>query len=172
VRYQGRRLAGHTGSMPGFLAVTLVDPAAQTGALALVNSTSGVGITQLCLDLITITDEREPRLPDEWRPSAVDPALLALTGLWHWGPTPYHLRIQGDGLLLLAPVEGAGRGSRFRPIGEDTYLGLDGYYSGETLKVGRDAEGAANHLDLATFVFTRTPYDPAAPVPGGVDGWR
>ena len=172
VRYQGRRLAGHTGSMPGFLAVTLADPAAGTGALVLTNSTSGVGITQLCLDLITMTDELEPRVPAEWLPSAVDPGLLALTGLWHWGPTPYHLRIQGDGLLLLAPVDGAGRGSRFAATGKDTYLGLDGYYSGETLVVGRNAEGVATHLDLATFIFTRTPYDPAAPVPGGVESWR
>jgi hypothetical protein len=33
---------------------------------------------------------------------------------------------------------------------------------------------AADHLDLGTFVFTRTPYDPMGPVPGGVDegGWR
>ena len=29
-------------------------------------------------------------------------------------------------------------------------------------------------LDLGSFVFSRTPYDPAAPQPGGVDerGWR
>ncbi|RSM42973.1 serine hydrolase [Amycolatopsis balhimycina DSM 5908] len=172
VRHQGRRLAGHTGSMPGFLAVTLADPAAGTGALALANSTSGVGITQLCLDLITMTDELEPRVPAEWLPSPVDPGLLALTGLWHWGPTPYHLRVQGDGLLLLAPADGAGRGSRFAATGEDTYRGLDGYYAGETLEVGRNAEGVATHLDLATFIFTRTPYDPAAPVPGGVGSWR
>ena len=33
---------------------------------------------------------------------------------------------------------------------------------------------AEDHLDVGTFVFTRTPYDPEAPVPGGVDarGWR
>ena len=35
--------------------------------------------------------------------------------------------------------------------------------------MGRDADGVATHLDLATFIFTRTPYDPAAPVPGGVE---
>jgi len=40
--------------------------------------------------------------------------------------------------------------------------------------VGRAADGTPQHLDLATFIFTRTPYDPAAPIPGGVDpkGWR
>uniref|UniRef100_UPI003CC596A8 DUF7586 domain-containing protein n=1 Tax=Amycolatopsis circi TaxID=871959 RepID=UPI003CC596A8 len=103
----------------------------------------------------------------------VDPELLALTGLWHWGPSPYFLRVQGDGLISLNPAVGGGRASRFRPEGPDTWIGLDGYYAGETLTVGRDADGTANHLNLATFIFSRTPYDPAAPIPGGLDetGW-
>lgn len=174
VRPNGRRLFGHTGSMPGFLAATLVDPATGTGALCFANATAGVGITQLVLDLITTVEHLEPALPDEWQPSTVDPELLALTGLWHWGPTPYHLRVLGSGLLSLDPVSGAGRASRFRPAGPDTWVGLDGYYAGETLTVGRDAHGAPEHLNLATFIFSRTPYDPAAPIPGGVEesGWR
>ncbi|MBB4688030.1 serine hydrolase domain-containing protein [Amycolatopsis jiangsuensis] len=173
-RHQGRHLAGHTGSMPGFLAATLIDAATGTGALCLANSTSGVGITTLCLDLIGITEEREPALPAEWQPSTVDPKLLALTGLWHWGPTPYLLRVQSDGLLSLDPATGGGRASRFHPTGPDQWLGLDGYYAGETLTVGRGPDGTADHLNLATFIFSRTPYDPAAPIPGGVDeaGWR
>ncbi|MDQ0378961.1 serine hydrolase domain-containing protein [Amycolatopsis thermophila] len=174
VRHQGRRLAGHTGSMPGFLACTLVDEGTGTGALTFANTTSGPAILGLAVDLISIADEHEPNLPDEWRPADVDRSLLPLTGLWHWGPTPYHLRLIPDGMLSLAPVNGTGRASRFRPAGEDEWLGLDGYYAGETLRVGRDPDGAPRHLDLATFIFTRTPYDPAAPVPGGVDpeGWR
>jgi len=42
------------------------------------------------------------------------------------------------------------------------------------LRAVRDGGGAVTHLDLGSFVFTRAPYDPAAPVPGGVDpgGWR
>ena len=49
-----------------------------------------------------------------------------------------------------------------------------GYYTGETLRVLRRDDGSVSHLDLATFRFTRTPYDPEADVPGGVDeqGWR
>ena len=60
------------------------------------------------------------------------------------------------------------RASRFRPRGDGTWRGLDGYFAGETLRVTPEL------LTLATFVFTRTPYDPAQPVPGGVDpaGWR
>lgn len=174
LRVQGRRLAGHTGSMPGFLACSLIDVNAGIGAITMTNSTSGVGITQLCVDLINLTEQYEPSLPEEWVPSTVDPALLDLTGLWHWGPTPYHLRLQADGSFTLAPTDGQGRASRFTPVGDDTWVGLDGYYAGETLRVGRDAAGKPNHLDLATFIFTRTPYDPAAPIPGGVDpaGWR
>jgi len=173
-RHQGRRLAGHTGSMPGFLACTVVDEGTGTGALTFANATSGPAILGLAIDLISIADEHEPNLPEEWRPSEVDRSLLPLTGLWHWGPTPYHLRLIPGGMLSLTPVSGAGRASRFRPVGEDEWLGLDGYYSGETLRVGRDTDGTPRHLDLATFIFTRTPYDPAAPVPGGVDpeGWR
>ncbi|NKQ55215.1 beta-lactamase family protein [Amycolatopsis sp. K13G38] len=174
VRHQGRRLAGHTGSMPGFLACTITDSGTGTGALVLANTTSGPAILALAIDLITIADEHEPNLPAEWRPSEVDPALMPLTGLWHWGPTPYLLRVIPDGMLSLDPVRGAGRASRFRPLGDDAWLGLDGYYAGETLRVGRASDGTPTHLDLATFVFTRTPYDPAAPIPGGVDegGWR
>ncbi|MCP2252025.1 CubicO group peptidase, beta-lactamase class C family [Prauserella aidingensis] len=170
----GKRLAGHTGSMPGFLACTLIDPATQTGAVTFANTTSGVGIAGLTADLISIADDHEPPLPAEWTPSPVEPRLLELTGLWHWGPKPYHLYALPDGWLNLTPADGAGRASRFRPIGDDRWLGLDGYYAGETLTVGRVSDGTPTYLDLATFVFTRTPYDPNAPVPGGVDpeGWR
>jgi hypothetical protein len=72
------------------------------------------------------------------------------------------------GLLHLGPLPGrSGRASRFRPCADGTWLGLDGYYAGEPLRIAPD------HLDVGTFVFTREPYDPAAPVPGDVDprGW-
>ncbi|HET6499244.1 MAG TPA: serine hydrolase domain-containing protein [Amycolatopsis sp.] len=173
LRHRGRRLAGHGGSMPGFLACTLTDETTGTGALALANTTSGVAIMSLAIDLIAIADEQEPKLPAEWEPEEVDAGLLELTGLWHWGPTPYHLRLIPGGMLDLVPVA-TGRASRFRAAGRDEWLGLDGYYAGETLRVGRATDGTPTHLDLATFIFTRTPYDPAAPIPGGVDetGWR
>jgi hypothetical protein len=65
------------------------------------------------------------------------------------------------------------RNARFRPLGDDTWIGLNGYYAGETLRPVRDADGRLTHLDIGSFVFTRTPYDPDAPIPGGVDpeGW-
>ncbi|MGH3432711.1 MAG: DUF7586 domain-containing protein, partial [Thermocrispum sp.] len=173
-RRDGHAYAGHTGSMPGFIACTMVDGGTGTGALAMANTTAGVPILGLTLDLITIADQHEPAMPPPWQPADVDTTLLELTGLWHWGPTPFHLRLLTDGWVELAPVGDGGRRSRFRPTGRDTWVGLDGYYAGETLLVVRGAGGTPRHLDLATFIFTRTPYDPQAPIPGGVDpkGWR
>jgi hypothetical protein len=54
------------------------------------------------------------------------------------------------------------------------WTGRDAYYRRETLRVLRGPDGVATHLDLGSFVFTRQPYDPAGPVPGGVDadGWQ
>lgn len=172
-RRDGKAFAGHTGSMPGFIACSMVNPATGTGALAMANTTGGLPILGLTLDLICVADDHEPALPAPWQPAEVDPGLLELTGLWHWGPNPYHLRVLGNGWLELAPVGDLGRRSRFRPTGEDQWLGLDAYYAGETLRVERTPDGVPQHLNLATFIFTRTPYDPAAPIPGGVDpkGW-
>ncbi|MGQ0836990.1 serine hydrolase domain-containing protein [Actinokineospora sp.] len=175
LRIGGRRLSGHSGSMPGFLASVLIDARTGTGALALANSTSGVGIVTLSADLINLVEEHEPELPAEWEPMAeADPELLGLTGLWHWGPTPYTLRLLPAGWLLLAPVNGRGRQARFLPVTRDTWIGQDGYYAGETLTLCRDTEGNPSHFDLATFVFTREPYGTAEAIPGGVDpqGWR
>ncbi|MEV5322892.1 serine hydrolase domain-containing protein [Nonomuraea fastidiosa] len=164
-RSRGRRLSGHTGSMPGFLATVWTDPADDVGVLFMANTTTGMSGT-LTDDLLDILHEFEPRMPDEWRPVPADPELLALTGLWHWGPKPYVLRLLPERRLSLEPVGGAGRASRFVPQDDGTWLGLDGYYAGETLRVAPD------HLNLNTFIFTREPYDPGAPVPGGAGDWH
>lgn len=174
LREKGRRIAGHGGSMPGFLASVFVDVRTGTGALALTNTTAGVMIMGLALDLIETVDTEEPALPDEWQPLAeFDPELLALTGNWFWGPTPYVLKLAIGRWLTLSPAGGRGRASRFRPNPDGTWTGLDGYYSGETLRVVRAGDGVT-HLDVATFVFTREPYGDPKAVPGGVDerGWR
>ncbi|WP_211771746.1 serine hydrolase domain-containing protein [Kutzneria sp. CA-103260] len=175
MRNRNRRLAGHTGSMPGFVATVWTDPATGTAGIAMANSTSGVDVPGLCADLIDIVSTLEPRLPAEWRPlPAVDQELLALTGTWYWGPAPRSLRLMHDGWISLTPIASGGRGSRFRPTGKDTWIGLDGYYAGETLRIVRRADGSISHLDVCTFVFSREPYDVTAEIPGGVDpnGWR
>ena len=171
---RGRILAGHGGSMPGFLAYVWTDPEERTGVALLANTTAGLS-GDLGVDMLRILAEHEPRIPDEWTPLPhVDPQLLELVGLWYWGPTPYALRLLPDRWLDLSPIERTGRASRFRPAGEDTWTGLDGYYTGEPLRVIRRPDSTVSHLDLGTFIFTRAPYEDSSVVPGDVDpdGWR
>ncbi|WP_369135072.1 serine hydrolase domain-containing protein [Modestobacter sp. I12A-02662] len=165
LRVDGQTLVGHGGSMPGFLAGVFVDRVEEAGAVTLANTTSG--LDPLVPGLLGDLREAEPRIVAAWAPQP-PPVPLEQLGVWFWGPAPHVLRAQGGGLLHLGPMPGrAGRASRFAPRPDGTWVGLDGYYAGETLRIAPD------HLDLATFVLTRTPYDPDAPVPGGVDerGW-
>jgi len=165
LRVDGRTLVGHGGSMPGFLAGVFVDREEQTGAVSLANTTSG--LDTVVFGLLADLRAAEPRIVEPWQP-APSPVPLDLLGVWFWGPAPYVLRAAG-GSLHLGPLPGRmGRASRFTTQDDGTWIGLDGYFAGETLRIADD------HLDLGTFVFTRTPYDPEAPVPGGVDerGWR
>lgn len=164
----GRRSHGHGGSMPGFLAGLRVDTATGDAAISLCNSTSGLS-SDLGAQLLAVLG---PAPVAPWVPTPVDPDVLALTGSWFWGPSHLLLSVTPDGLEL-APAADSGRGSRFRAA-DSGWRGLDGYYTDELLRVVRRADGTVSHLDLASFVLTRTPYDPMADVPGGVDpdGWR
>jgi CubicO group peptidase (beta-lactamase class C family) len=165
----GSRAYGHGGSMPGFLAGFEFDDDGD-GVVELCNATRG--LTDLGGDLKRILAEEEPRIAAEWVPAASPEGVLELLGAWYWGPYPYMLVAHGDELELTAI--GRGRESRFTPVGDEAWRGLDGYHTGEPLRVVRRADGSVSHLDLGSFVFTRTPYDPAADVPGGVDdgGWH
>ncbi|MFI8218535.1 serine hydrolase domain-containing protein [Streptomyces sp. NPDC085932] len=171
----GRLLVGHSGSLPGFLANVSIGVEDDVAAVVLANCTSGPLVSAVAADLVRIVAEAEPRIPAPWTPMrAVEPAALELTGPWYWGTYAFALRLTADGLASLEPLSGNGRRSRFRPNGDGTWTGLEGYYAGELLTAVRRPDGSVSHLDLGSFVFTRKPYDETAPVPGGVDpeGWR
>lgn len=171
----GRLLAGHAGSLPGFLASLLFSESDDVASVVLANCTSGPLLSLVAADLVRIVAEAEPRIPEPWRPlTEADPAVLELAGQWYWGTYGFALRVTADGLVSLEPLSGTGRRSRFRENGDGTWTGLEGYYAGERLEAVRRPDGSVSHLDLGSFVFTRQPYDEGAPVPGGVDpdGWR
>lgn len=174
-QYGKRRLSGHTGSMPGFLATLWVSPQERVGAIVLANATSGPQVGTIAADLLAITADAEPVLPPAWRPAdSLPPELLELAGPWYWGTNAYALRVHADGGLSLGPLTGSGRAARFHVEHNgtgDTWIGREGYYAGERLRPVRRPDGSLSHLDLGSFVFTREPYDPAAPVPGGFPGW-
>jgi hypothetical protein len=62
----------------------------------------------------------------------------------------------------------------FKSNGDGTYTGEWGYLAGERLEARRRADGSLMHIDIGSFVFTRSPYDETADIPGGLDekGWQ
>jgi CubicO group peptidase (beta-lactamase class C family) len=173
--HDGRELAGHTGSVPGFLATLWTSPADGLATVVLGNATTGLRVATVAAELLKIVADREPRFPEPWRPlPTIDPLLLELAGPWYWGPQPYALRPLPDGHLDLGTLAGSGQGTHLRPTGPETWQATNGYHNGEKLHLKRNAEGRITHLDLGTFVYTRTPYDPTAPIPGGTPppGWH
>ncbi|MEU9250740.1 serine hydrolase domain-containing protein [Streptomyces sp. NPDC048270] len=171
----GRRLAGHSGSLPGFVAGLWLSETDDVAAVVLANCTSGLPAASVAADLVAVVADAEPRFPQPWRPFAqADQVPLEVCGPWYWGTSAQVVRLKADGSLELGPVGATGRSARFRAEPDGTWTGLSGYYAGETLRAVRRADGSVSHLDLASFVFTREPYDAGTPVPGGVDpqGWR
>ncbi|MEZ5231454.1 MAG: serine hydrolase domain-containing protein [Acidimicrobiales bacterium] len=178
----GHRRYGHGGSMPGYVGALTVDDDARLASVWLANSTYG-GDWALGGALLDLVAEHEPPLPGPWR-SAPPPAgvALELLGTWCWGPHRFTLRAIGSTLLELRshgdrgasrfhaePPHPASAGSAADRRSEGAeWVGLDGYYAGERLRFADDGRS----FDLATFVFTRSPYGDG-PVPGGVDpaGW-
>nr|WP_179503713.1 serine hydrolase domain-containing protein [Nocardioides daedukensis] len=158
-------LIGHTGSMPGFVATCFIDRARRTGVVAFGNSMSGLPAVGLASGLLEDLESSEPTLPPPWRPSSPPPDLVRdVLGTWHWGPTLHQFSWEGEEVVVRKNQVVV---HRYRVQG-DRLVGTAGHHLGEALKVVRNDDGTVNHLDLSTFIFTRTPYDPAAPIPGGV----
>ncbi len=164
----GRFLVGHTGSMPGFLASCFVDPVTGDGAVALANATTGLdtdGVPRRLLGPGEVGPDRvgatEPWVPTSRVPSAV----ADLPGLWFWGNSAVELRWHNE-TLELHSLALRTRQEVFA-LRDGRLVGVDGYHRGEVLQVHRRPDGTVSHLECATFVYTRTAYDPDVDIPGG-----
>jgi CubicO group peptidase (beta-lactamase class C family) len=165
-------LAGHTGSMPGFLAGVFVDRGRRTAAVCLANGTSGLRCEGLPAALLDTLEECEPTIAEPWRPADNVPAAVEeLLGVWHWGNTAYGFSYD-DGEVAASQLATGMVTLRFRPEADGSFVGTTGYHHGERLHVVRHADGSVSHLVCATFVYTRAPYDPSAPIPGGAPSSR
>jgi D-alanyl-D-alanine carboxypeptidase len=149
-------LVGHTGSMPGFLAACFVDRPRRTGAVVLSNATTGLAPGELARDLLEELERCEPTLPSPWRPTTEVPEILdGVLGVWHWGNTPRVVALDGGEVVM---TRNGVVLERFELRGH-SLVGTEGYHAGETLHVVRRDDGSVSHLECATFVYTRTPYD-------------
>lgn len=165
-RTRGRKFVGHGGSMPGFCCGVVVDVDTSVGAVVLTNGAYGLG--GAAENLLHLVLDEEPSPTAEWLPtSGVPDPVREIVGTWHWGHAPTVLRWDGS-VLHAAPPSGPGRVMSFEVQEDGSFRGRTGYLTGETLRVVRAADGSITHLECATFIWTRVPYDPAAPIPGGV----
>lgn len=161
-------LRGHTGSMPGFQAACFADAPRRTAAVVLANATTGVPTSALATRLLETLHDAEPTLPTPWRPSTDLPAVVAdVLGVWHWGNTP-SVWTWEDAVVVVRVREAEMYRFAVREVeGTPALVGVRGYHDGETVHVVRREDGSVSHLEAATFVYSRAPYEPGTPVPGG-----
>lgn len=152
-----RRLVGHGGTMPGFRAGVFVDPGRRDGVVILSNATTGLDYEAMPRMFLGRWNSADVPawVPTERVPDEVLPTL----GVWFWGNTALELRWQNDRLELRGLNSDAVTDAF--ELQDGRLVGVTGYHRGEVLHV------RASHLECATFVYTRTPYDVNAPIPGG-----
>ncbi len=160
---RGERVyAGHTGSMPGYLAVLAVHRPSRTGVVAYSNAytLAGTSIADLGLDLLDAVVDGVPAALASWRPGAAPPpGIEALTGRWWWMGREHEAYWDGAAReLVVYPVARPGDRWCFTPEGPDRWRCHSGSNDGEVLTVRRAASGAVRTLDIATAVFTRDPW--------------
>lgn len=159
----GRQLVGHLGSMPGFQASALVDVGLRRGVVALTNATTGFSGDEIAWRLL---GEHTPARGETWVPSDTVPGWVReLVGLWFWGNSAFDVRWHNDRLEFHDVARG--RLAEQFVASAEGIVGYLGYHRGEILQVRRTPDGAVSHLECATFVYTRTPYDPDVNIPGG-----
>lgn len=160
-----RVYAGHTGSMPGYLAVVAVHRPSRTGVVAFANAYTlrGEPLPTLGRRLLTEVLDREPVGVPAWRPAPNPPVDIApLCGRWWWMGREYDAAWHPEAgeLVITSLTVPSTVPWRFKPHGTDRWLGRSGMNDGELLQVRRDPAGKVTALDIATFVFTRSPDDP------------
>jgi CubicO group peptidase (beta-lactamase class C family) len=160
---RGERIyVGHTGSMPGYLAVLAVHRPSGTGVLAFANAYTLYrgAIGGLGLDLLDAVLEREPSPVAPWRPGAGPPAEVEpLTGRWWWMGREFEASWDAGARELVFAAPGGGAVPwRFSQESADRWRCHSGENDGELLAVRRGRNGAIAALDIATFIFTREPW--------------
>jgi len=155
-----RVLVGHSGSMPGYVAMLVVHRKSGTGVVSFVNSYNPkAGMLGLCGDVIDEVLDREPDTPAPWQPAAPAPPEIAeLCGRWWFMGLEWEVTYDAEvAELVFRYVERPAPPWRFAPEAADRWRGVGGMNDGELLRVRRTPGGAVAMLDIATFEFTRDP---------------
>jgi CubicO group peptidase (beta-lactamase class C family) len=159
LREGDRIFVGHGGAMPGFRAGLAVSPRERSGAVVLVNTTSGFKTEELVRKLATKVADAYPAEPQPWRPSADVPVELEpLLGRWWSEGEELLIRYRDGRLEARDPTAPPSAPSAvLEPAGKDRFRGVSGPEEGELLEVVRDENGEVVKLYWATYPLTRKP---------------
>jgi CubicO group peptidase (beta-lactamase class C family) len=153
LRRDGERvLAGHGGSMPGFIAGVYVSPAEKIGAATLTNSSTAV-LGDLTLKLAAVTNERWPVPPEPWQVEEPPPDdVVPLLGIWFMEGSQLVISWRNGTLEARFPEDAEWKPPAvFRREAEDRWRIVSGWEHGELLRVEQD------RLVLSGYPVTRAP---------------
>ena len=152
VRDGDRIVAGHGGSMPGFIAFVGVSPADKVGAAVLTNSSSA-RVDELGLKLISTTVEQWPVPPEPWRVEEPPPAEIErLLGIWYMEGDQIVFRWRNGRLeAQLTDAEPWEDPAVFERGADGRWRIVSGWEHGEALRIEED------RMVLSGYPVTRQP---------------
>jgi CubicO group peptidase (beta-lactamase class C family) len=153
-----RILAGHGGSMPGFIAAMYVSPADRVGVAILTNSSSAV-LGEPAKKLVAATVDHWPVPLAPWKVEEPPPDdVLPLLGIWFMEGEAFTIRWKNGKLDARFPGDADWKPSAvIVRESDDRWRVESGWEQGEALRVERDAEGDVVRLVLAGYPVTREP---------------
>jgi CubicO group peptidase (beta-lactamase class C family) len=153
-----RILAGHGGSMPGFIAGVYVSPADKVGVGVLTNSSSAA-LIELSKKLVAATIDRWPVPAEPWKVQDPPPDdVVPLLGIWFMEAEPVTFRWKDGKLDVRSPDDPEWKASAVLVReSDDRWRVESGWEQGEALRVERNADGTIARLVLAGYPVTREP---------------
>lgn len=153
-----RVFSGHSGAHLGFLSAVACHRPTRTGAAVVTNSSAGIAITALGVELADAVAAAWPADPRVWHPGEEPPGELeGVFGSWWSEGQEYLFRYRDGWLEAVLRDTPDQQTTRFAREGEDRYRAVDGLERGELLLVIRDDAGTVSRLELASYPFSRRP---------------
>jgi CubicO group peptidase (beta-lactamase class C family) len=153
-----RILAGHSGSMPGFIAILFFSPKEKVVAAALTNASQAL-LGELGLSLVRTTVEEWPVAPEQWRVGEPPPDdVVPLLGLWFIEASQVVLRWRDGKLEARSPEDPEWEPpSIFEREADDRWRTVSGSEHGEALRIVRAEDGSVERMVWAGYPVTREP---------------
>ena len=162
-----RMLAGHSGAMPGYLAMLVWSRQDRVACAVLQNSGASGDPTELAIELLEAELDERPATPPAWRPGEGPPAELASAlGRW-WTEGMEFVAAWRDGHLEFRAADAPAHKppAVLEQEGPDAFRVASGREHGERLVMERAADGTVTRMLWAGYELTRHPDPFAGPQP-------